>query len=52
MSHQKVYTFWCCDEVTQKLVLPGISNLNNSDLDKKQGDLTQFSAKATLEKRK
>ena len=39
-------------EVTQKLVLPGISNLNNSNLVKKQGDLTQFSAKATLEKRK
>ena len=39
-------------EVTQKLVLPGISNLNNPDLDKKEGNPTQFSAKKTLEKRK
>ena len=36
----------------QELVLPGISQLNDSAPDKKQGDQTQVSPKKTLEKGK
>lgn len=39
-------------EATQKLVLAGMSKLNDPALDKKQVGLTQFSPKVTLEKKK
>ena len=58
MSHQKIYTFWYYvvnDQVPsissqivekiediQEVVLPGILKLNNSALEKKQGDQIQF----------
>ena len=58
MSHQKIYTFWYYvvnDQVPsissqivekiediQEVVLPGILELNNSALEKKQGDQIQF----------
>ena len=58
MFHQKIYTFWYCVnndelplissqiveqiEVIQELILLRISKLNDSALDKKKGDLTQF----------
>ena len=58
MSHQKIYTFWYYvvnDQVPsissqivekiediQEVVLPGILELNNSALEKKQGDQLQF----------
>ena len=58
MSHQKIYTFWYYvvnDQVPstssqivekiediQEVVLPGIFELNNSALEKKQGDQIQF----------
>ena len=68
MFHQKKYTFWYCIvndevpstssqifeqiEVIQEVVLPGISKLNDSALDKREGDLTQFSPKKDSRKRK
>ena len=58
MSHQTIYTFWYYvvnDQVPstssqivekiediQEVVLPGILELNNSALEKKQGDQIQF----------
>ena len=58
MSHQTIYTFWyyvANDQVPstssqivekiediQEVVLPGILKLNNSALEKKQGDQIQF----------
>ena len=58
MSHQTIYTFWYYvvnDQVPstssqivekiediQEVVLPGILKLNNSALEKKQGDQIQF----------
>ena len=36
-------------EVIQELLLPGASKLNNSAINKKLGDQTQFSPKKTLE---
>ena len=58
MSHQKIYTFWyyvvndqvpsISSQIVEKLediqevVLPGILELNNSALEKKQGDQIQF----------
>ena len=58
MSHQTIYTFWYYvvnDQVPstssqivekiediQEVVLPGIFELNNSALEKKQGDQIQF----------
>ena len=58
MSHQTIYTFWYYvvnDQVPstssqivekiediQEVVLPGILELNNSALEKKQGDQLQF----------
>ena len=68
MFHQKKYTFWYCIvndevpstssqifeqiEVIQEVVLPGISKLNDSALDKKPGEQTQFSPKKAAEKGK
>ena len=58
MSHQTIYTFWYYvvnDQIPstssqivekiediQEVVLPGILKLNNSALEKKQGDQIQF----------
>ena len=39
-------------EVIQGVVLPGISNMNNSAPDEKPKEQTQFSPKKTLVKRK
>ena len=69
MTDQKIYTFWYCvvnDEVPltssqiaeqieaiQKVVLLGISKLNDSALEKKYGNPTQlFQKKMTIEKGK
>ena len=61
LSHQKIYTFWHSlvnDEVTSTSSqtveqieditgggIPGLSKMNDSALDKEQGDYTQFSPK-------
>ena len=66
-SHQKIYIFWycvVCDEVPsrsfqivaqikviQKVVLPGISKLIDSALDKKERNQPQFSPKEDSRKR-
>ena len=66
MSHQKMYKFWYCavndevpltsskiaeqTEVIHEVILLRISKLNDSALEKKQGDLTQFFQKKTIEK--
>lgn len=69
MTDQKIYTFWYCvvnDEVPltssqiaeqieaiQKVVLLGISKLNDSAIEKKYGNPTQlFQKKMTIEKGK
>ena len=68
ICHQKIYTFWYCvvndevpltfsqiaelTEVIQEVVLPEISKLNDSALDKKQGDQKHLSPKKTIEKEK
>ena len=64
MSNQKIYSFWYCVvngelpssfpqivakiEVIQEAVLPGISKLNYSALDKKQGEQKTVSSKKRL----
>ena len=65
ISHQKIYTFGYCvvsDEVQytstqiyeqiKEVVLPRISKLNDSALDKKLGNQIQFFPKKTLGKLK
>ena len=48
----KPYLFMYQIEVIQEVVLPGISKLNDSALDKKPGEQTQFSPKKAAEKGK
>ena len=61
MFHQTIYTFWISfvnyevlstsSQTTEQIEeiqwrdIPGVSKMNNSLLDKKQGDYTQFSPK-------
>ena len=68
ISHQKVYTFWHCVvndevpstssqiveqiEVIQGVVLPGISKMNDSAVDKKPTEQTQIFPRNILVKEK